>query len=106
MRYLFDNQKLAKQGSTIVWSLLESQSPPLSNIAEKMTGNSASGYKMIRRFLPKVEHRHQKTVQDIIVKYLTSTAFRIALCKDKCTFFHYRRTNFLPRTILEIATEL
>ena len=55
MGYLFDDQKQAKQGTTIIRALLEAQSPRLSNIAEKMAGNSVSGYKMIQRFLAKVD---------------------------------------------------
>jgi hypothetical protein len=55
MRYLLDDKELALQGSKIIRALLEAQSPRLSNIAEKMTGKSASCYKMIQRFLDKVD---------------------------------------------------
>jgi hypothetical protein len=55
MRYLFDDRKMVEQGSKIIRALLEAQSPRLSNIAEKMTGNSASCYKRIQRFLHKVD---------------------------------------------------
>ncbi len=55
MRYLLDDEKLAEQGSKIVRALLEAQSPRISNIAEKMSGKSASCYKMIQRFLAKVD---------------------------------------------------
>jgi hypothetical protein len=55
MRYLLDDVKLADQGSKIVRALLEAQSPRMSNIAEKMRGKSASCYKMIQRFLAKVD---------------------------------------------------
>jgi hypothetical protein len=55
MRYLLDDAKLAEQGSKIIRALLEAQSPRLSNIAEKMKGKSASCYKMIQRFLDKVD---------------------------------------------------
>jgi hypothetical protein len=55
MRYLLDDEKLAIQGSKIIRALLEAQSPRISNIAEKMTGKSASCYKMIQRFLAKVD---------------------------------------------------
>jgi len=55
MRYLLDDKKLAMQGSKITRALLEAQSPRLSNIAEKMMGKSASCYKMIQRFLDKVD---------------------------------------------------
>ena len=55
MRYLIDDEKLANQGSKIIQALLEAQSPRMSNIAEKMKGKSASCYKMIQRFLAKVD---------------------------------------------------
>jgi hypothetical protein len=55
MRYLFDDTKMVEQGSKIIRALLEAQSPRLSNIAEKMRGNSASCYKRIQRFLQKVD---------------------------------------------------
>jgi hypothetical protein len=55
MGYHFDDAKLAKQGSKIIQALLEAQSPRMSNIAEKMTGKSASCYKMIQRFLDQVD---------------------------------------------------
>lgn len=55
MRYLFDDTKMVEQGSKIIRALLEAQSPRLSNIAEKMAGNSASCYKMIQRFLHRVD---------------------------------------------------
>ncbi len=54
MGYLLDDVKLAEQGSKIIRALLEAQSPRMSNIAEKMTGKSATCYKMIQRFLDKV----------------------------------------------------
>jgi hypothetical protein len=38
--YFFDHQKLVKQAAQIVKALLEAQSPRLSNIAEKMPGQS------------------------------------------------------------------
>jgi hypothetical protein len=55
MRYLLDDEKLAVHGSKIIRALLEAQSPRMSNIAEKMKGKSASCYKMIQRFLAKVD---------------------------------------------------
>jgi hypothetical protein len=55
MRYLLDDTKLATQGSKIIRALLEAQSPRLSNIAEKMAGKSESCYKMIQRFLGRVD---------------------------------------------------
>ena len=55
MRYLIDDEKLAAHGSKIIQALLEAQSPRLTNIAEKMTGKGASCYKVIQRFLDKVD---------------------------------------------------
>jgi hypothetical protein len=55
MRYVFDEEKLAEQGAVIVKGLLEAQSPRLTNISEKMDGNSSSNYKVIQRFLNKVD---------------------------------------------------
>jgi hypothetical protein len=55
MRYLLDDTKMVEQGSKIIRALLEAQSPRMSNIAEKMTGKSASCYKRIQRFLHKVD---------------------------------------------------
>ena len=55
MRYLLDDERLTMQGSKIIQALLEAQSPRLSNIAEKMAGNSTSCYKRIQRFLHKVD---------------------------------------------------
>src|SRR4030066_530301 len=55
MGYVFDDEKLAKQGAAIVKGLLEAQSPRLTNISEKMDGNSSSNYKAMQRFLKKVD---------------------------------------------------
>ncbi len=55
MRYILDDEKLAEQGAKIIRALLEAQSPRMSNIAEKMKGKGASCYKMIQRFLAKVD---------------------------------------------------
>ena len=55
MGYVFDDEKLAKQGANIVKGLLEAQSPRLTNISEKMDGNSSCNYKGIQRFLKKVD---------------------------------------------------
>src|SRR4030065_2459319 len=55
IRYLLDDAKIAEQGSKIVRALWDAQSPRMSNIAEKMRGKSASCYKMIQRFLAKVD---------------------------------------------------
>jgi hypothetical protein len=55
LRYLFDDERAIQQGAEIVKALLEAQSPRLSNISEKMTGKSESNYKVIQRFLKKVD---------------------------------------------------
>lgn len=53
MRYVFDEEKMVEQGAAIIKAMLEAQSPRLSNISEKMAGNSSSSYKAIQRFLKK-----------------------------------------------------
>jgi hypothetical protein len=54
--YLFDDKKLVKQAARIMKALLEAQSPRLTNIAEKMSGqHSDSNYKVIQRFLKQVD---------------------------------------------------
>jgi hypothetical protein len=55
MRCVLDDEKLAKQGAVIAKGLLEAQSPRLTNISEKMDGNSSSNYKAIQRFVKKVD---------------------------------------------------
>jgi len=55
MRYLLDDDKLVMLGSKIIRALLDAQSPRISNIAEKMKGKSGSCYKIIQRFLQKVD---------------------------------------------------
>ena len=55
MRYLFDDEKMIVQGASIMKALLEAQSPRLTNITEQMSGNSASNYKAIQRFLQKAD---------------------------------------------------
>ncbi len=55
MGYLFDDEKLAKQASKIIQAILEAQSPRLSHVVEKMAGKSSSNYKMIQRFLCRID---------------------------------------------------
>ena len=55
MRYLIDDEELAEKGARIVKALLEAQSPRLTDISEKMAGNSSSRYKEIQSFLKKVD---------------------------------------------------
>jgi Transposase DDE domain len=55
MPYLFDDEKMIAHGSVILKALLKAQSPRLTNIAEQMTGNSASNYKALQRFLQKAD---------------------------------------------------
>jgi hypothetical protein len=55
MRYLLDDEGLVGKGAKIIRGLLEAQSPRLTNISEKMAGNSASNYKVIQRFIKKVD---------------------------------------------------
>ena len=55
MRYVFDDEKAVEQGPAIIKALLDAQSPRLTNISEKMDGNSSRNYKMLQRFLKKVD---------------------------------------------------
>ena len=55
MRYLIDDEQLVKPGAEIIQGLLEAQSPRMTNISERMSGESARNYKTIQRFLKKVE---------------------------------------------------
>jgi len=55
MGYLFDDEKLAKHASKIIQAILEAQSPRLSHVVEKMAGKSCSNYKMIQRFLCRID---------------------------------------------------
>ncbi|MCJ7530507.1 MAG: transposase, partial [Anaerolineales bacterium] len=55
MRYLLDDEGLVGKGAKIIRGLLEAQSPRLTNISEKMAGNSESNYKVIQRFIKKVD---------------------------------------------------
>jgi Transposase DDE domain len=52
---LFDDEKQVKQGAEIIKAILEAQSPRMTNISEKMAGNSERGYKVIQRFIKKVD---------------------------------------------------
>lgn len=52
---LLDDEKLVKPGAEILKALLEAQSPRLTQIAAKMTGNPERNYKTIQRFLQKVD---------------------------------------------------
>jgi hypothetical protein len=55
MRYLFDDERLEKQALKIIQAIFEAQSPRLSNIVEKMSGNRASNYKSIQRFVARID---------------------------------------------------
>ncbi len=52
---LFDNDRTSTVASQIIEGLLEAQSPRISDISSKMTGNEAANYKRVQRFLKKVE---------------------------------------------------
>ena len=52
---LMDDEKLVNQGAEIMKGMLEAQSPRLSNISEKMAGQSERNYKTIQRFVKKVD---------------------------------------------------
>jgi hypothetical protein len=51
VKQIFTEQKAAQQASEIIEGIMEAQSPRLSDIAAKMTGNEAACYKRIQRFL-------------------------------------------------------
>jgi hypothetical protein len=55
MRYVLDDEKAVEQGAAIIKALLDAQSPRLTNISEKMDGKSSRNYKMLQRFLKKVD---------------------------------------------------
>jgi hypothetical protein len=59
LRPLMDEEKLVRQGAEIMKGLLEAQSPRMTNIAEKMSGQSSRNYKVIQRFLKRVELKRQ-----------------------------------------------
>jgi len=50
---LFGSEQSAKKASQIMESILVSQSPRISDIADKMDGNYESNYKKVQRFLKK-----------------------------------------------------
>lgn len=55
LRHLIDEEKQVEQGAEILKGLLEAQSPRMSNISEKMSGQSDRNYKTIQRFVKKVD---------------------------------------------------
>ncbi|MCL4561458.1 MAG: transposase [Chloroflexi bacterium] len=57
LRHLIDEEKLVKHGAEIVAGMLAAQSPRMTNISEKMTGQSDRNYKTIQRYLKKVEFK-------------------------------------------------
>ena len=54
-RHMVADERLVKQGAEITKALLEAQSPRLTQICEKMTGNCERNYKTIQRFLKEVD---------------------------------------------------
>lgn len=50
-KQIFDDQNTAKKASQIIEGILEAQSPRISDIADKMSGNEVSNYKKIQRFM-------------------------------------------------------
>lgn len=55
VRPLLDGEKQVKTAAEIMKGILKAQSPRLTNIAEKMGGQSERNYKTIQRFLQQVE---------------------------------------------------
>lgn len=54
---LFADEHSAKQASEIIAGIMKARSPRLSDIAAKMAGSEAAGYKRIQRFLQDNEPR-------------------------------------------------
>ena len=46
-KVIFDTEEAAQKASKIMESLLEAQSPRISDLADQMQGNEAANYKMI-----------------------------------------------------------
>jgi hypothetical protein len=67
-RYLLPEEREVKKGAEITKALLEAQSPRLTNIAEKMTGQSERNYKTIQRFLK------QTDVKQLLFRFYQETA--------------------------------
>ncbi len=57
---LFGSEQSAKKASQIMESILVSQSPRISDIADKMDGNYESNYKKVQRFLPSLGFRVER----------------------------------------------
>jgi len=55
MQYLFDDPKQAEKAGEIVEAILAAQSPRISNVAEKMSGQSESNYRKVQRFLQQTD---------------------------------------------------
>lgn len=55
LHYLFDDEAQVRKATQLVHGILAAQSPRLSNIAEQMSGTTASNYKAIQRFLQQVD---------------------------------------------------
>ena len=91
MRYLLDDMKLAEQGSKIVRALLEAQSPRMSNIAEKMRGKSASCYKMIQRFLAKVD------LKQVLLRFYQEEADYVIGDPTEMERFRAPKTSYVGR---------
>ena len=54
---LFTDEHAARQANEIIAGIMKARSPRLSDIAAKMAGNEAAGYKRIQRFLQDNEPR-------------------------------------------------
>ena len=57
MFYLIADEKKAEKGGEVVHGILVTQSPRLTNKAEKMDGQSESNYKAINRFIRETDEK-------------------------------------------------
>ena len=55
MQYLFDDEVQAKKAAEIIEGILAAQSPRISNIVERMAGQSESNYRKVQRFLQQTD---------------------------------------------------
>jgi hypothetical protein len=65
---LLDDEKLVRPGAEIIKALLEAQSPRMTDIAEKMTGQSGRNYKTLQRFMKQV------ALKDLLVRFFQEEA--------------------------------
>jgi hypothetical protein len=57
VQFLFDREDLAEKAGQIIGAILESRSPRLSDISQRMRGHPEANYKAIQRFLEQTDPR-------------------------------------------------